>query len=60
VKRITPEDFLWADVALQAKAKIEKRKAATTKRGEGNSSARNHISEGRTAKLQLTKDLVPR
>lgn len=58
MKRITPEDFLWADVALQAKAKIEKRKTATTKRGEGNSSTRNHISEGRIAKLQLTKDLV--
>lgn len=62
MKRITPEDFLWADVALQAKARtenqIKKKMAATAKSGEGSSSSRNHASEGRTAKLQLTKDLV--
>lgn len=58
MKRLTPEDFLWADVALKAKAKSEKRKTVPTKCVEANSSARNHVSEGRIAKLQLTKDLV--
>jgi len=45
--------FALTDASSKTAGKLHK-----VKRGDGSSAKRNHISEGRTAKLQLAKDLV--
>ena len=61
MKRVTPEDFLWAEIAQDVKARQERRAAKPTKPSKPPKTAkdgRSHAKEEKAAQRSLTASLV--